>query len=60
MKWNDIDTAFRDDCTSNFPAYAEVIRHYSPGVVVRQCGIIVQDLETTAKYWGKAKSVLSM
>ncbi|WP_413174813.1 molybdopterin oxidoreductase family protein [Anabaena azotica] len=60
MKWNYIDTAFMDDCTSNFPAYAEVIRHYSPDVVARQCGISIQDLETAAKYWGKAKSVLSM
>ncbi len=62
VKWNYIDTAFMDDCTSNFPAYAEVIRYYSPDVVARQCGIriSVQDLERTAKYWGKAKSVLSM
>jgi ferredoxin-nitrate reductase len=60
VKWNYIDTAFMDDCTSNFPAYAEVIRHYTPDVVAGQCGISVQDLETIAKYWGKAKSVLSI
>lgn len=60
MKWNYIDTAFIDDCTSNFPAYAEVIRHYSPDIVARQCGISIEDLETAAKYWVKSKSVLSL
>ncbi|MBD2665681.1 NarB protein [Richelia sinica FACHB-800] len=60
MRENYIDTGFIDDCTSNFPAYAEVIRHYSPEVVAHQCGISVEDLETAAKYWGKSKSVLSL
>jgi ferredoxin-nitrate reductase len=60
MKWNYVDLAFIDDCTSNFPAYAEVIRHYSPEVVASRCGISIEDLETAAKYWGKAKSVLSL
>ncbi|MFM6104523.1 MAG: molybdopterin oxidoreductase family protein [Sphaerospermopsis kisseleviana] len=60
MKWNYLDTAFIDDCTSNFPDYAEVIRHYSPDIVARQCGIYIEDLETAAKYWGKSKSVLSL
>jgi len=60
MKWDYIDPAFIDDCTSNFPAYAEVIRHYSPEVVASRCGISIEDLETAAKYWGKAKSVLSL
>jgi ferredoxin-nitrate reductase len=60
VKWNYIDTTFIDDCTSNFPAYAEVIRHYSPDVVARQCGISIEDLEIAAKYWGQGKSVLSL
>jgi ferredoxin-nitrate reductase len=60
MRWNYIDTLFMDDCTSNFPAYAEVIRHYSPDVVASRCGISIADLETAAKYWGKSKSVLSL
>lgn len=60
MKWNYLDTTFIDDCTSNFPAYAEVISHYSPDIVARQCGISIEDLETAAKYWGKSKSVLSL
>ncbi|QYX32357.1 molybdopterin oxidoreductase family protein [Sphaerospermopsis torques-reginae] len=60
MKWNYLDTTFIDDCTSNFPAYAEVISHYSPDIVARQCGISLEDLETAAKYWGKSKSVLSL
>ncbi|MEH1902777.1 MAG: nitrate reductase [Nostoc sp.] len=60
MRWNYIDTMFMDDCTSNFPAYAEVIRHYPPEVVARQCGISIEDLETAARYWGKSEQVLSL
>ncbi|WP_071189680.1 nitrate reductase [Trichormus sp. NMC-1] len=60
MRWHYIDPLFIDDCTSNFPAYAEVIRHYSPEVVASRCGISIEDLETAAKYWGKSKSVLSL
>jgi ferredoxin-nitrate reductase len=60
MRWQMIDVGFIDDCTSNFSAYAEVIRHYSPEVVARQCGISVADLETAARYWGQAQRVLSL
>ncbi|MEH1930617.1 molybdopterin oxidoreductase family protein [Nostoc sp.] len=60
MRWNYIDTMFMDDCTSNFPAYAEVIRHYSPEIVANQCGISIEDLETAARYWGKSERVLSL
>ncbi|WP_104901952.1 molybdopterin oxidoreductase family protein [Nostoc sp. 'Peltigera membranacea cyanobiont' N6] len=60
MRWNYIDTMFMDDCTSNFPAYAEVIRHYPPEVVANQCGISIEDLETAARYWGKSERVLSL
>ncbi|MBD2522501.1 molybdopterin oxidoreductase family protein [Nostoc sp. FACHB-133] len=60
MRWNYIDTMFMDDCTSNFPAYAEVIRHYPPEVVARQCGISIEDLETAARYWGESRRVLSL
>ncbi|BAY93589.1 MULTISPECIES: molybdopterin oxidoreductase family protein [unclassified Tolypothrix] len=60
MRWNQIDVGFIDDCTSNFPAYAEVIRHYSPDVVAHRCGISVADLETAARYWGQSQRVLSL
>ena len=60
MRWGYINTEFIDECTSNFPAYAEVIRHYSPEVVAHQCGISVEDLETAARYWGESERVLSM
>ncbi|MBD2164616.1 nitrate reductase [Calothrix membranacea FACHB-236] len=60
MRWNQIDVGFIDDCTSNFPAYAEVIRHYSPDVVAHRCGISVADLETAARYWGESQRVLSL
>jgi ferredoxin-nitrate reductase len=60
MKWNYLNQDFIDKYTSNFPAYAEVIRHYSPDIVARQCSISIEDLETAAKYWSQAKSVLSL
>ncbi|MBX9258225.1 nitrate reductase [Desmonostoc muscorum CCALA 125] len=60
MRWNYVDTMFMDDCTSNFPAYAEVIRHYPPEVVARECGISIEDLETAARYWGQSQRVLSL
>ncbi|KYC38172.1 nitrate reductase [Scytonema hofmannii PCC 7110] len=60
MRWGYIDPGFIEDCTSNFPSYAEVIRHYSPEVVSHQCGISVEDLETAARYWGESQRVLSL
>ncbi|MBD2499712.1 molybdopterin oxidoreductase family protein [Anabaena azotica] len=60
MRWHMIDVGFIDDCTRDFSAYAEVIRHYSPEVVARQCGISMEDLETAARYWGESGLVLSM
>ncbi|MBD2777083.1 molybdopterin oxidoreductase family protein [Iningainema tapete] len=60
MRWGYVDVGFIDECTSNFPAYAEVIRHYPPEVVARQCGISREDLETAARYWGESGRVLSM
>ncbi len=60
MRWGYIDAGFIDECTSNFSAYAEVIRHYSEEVVARECGISVEDLETAARYWGESERVLSL
>ncbi|MGK7873095.1 MAG: molybdopterin oxidoreductase family protein [Xenococcaceae cyanobacterium] len=60
MRWNKIDTLFIDDCTKNFPAYAEVIRHYTPELVSRKCGIRIDHLEQAARYWGESKRVLSL
>ena len=60
MRWGRIDSLFIDECTQNFPAYAEVIRHYSPELVARKCGIRIQDLEKAAKYWGESQRVLSL
>ncbi|MBD1836544.1 nitrate reductase [Cyanobacteria bacterium FACHB-472] len=60
MRWGRIDTFFIDECTSNFPAYAEVIQHYPPEVVAKRCGISVKELETAARYWGDSERVLSM
>jgi ferredoxin-nitrate reductase len=60
MRSNCIEPNFIDDCTSNFPAYAEVIRHYAPDIVANRCGISVADLETAARYWGQSQRVLSL
>ena len=55
-----IDSAFIEDCTTNFPAFAEVIGHYSPDVVAERCGIAQRDLETAAQYWSQSQRVLSL
>lgn len=60
LRWGDIDSGFIDECTNNFPAFAEIIQHYPPEVVAARCGISVKDLETAATYWAKSKRVLSM
>ena len=55
-----IDQQFIESCTSNFPAFAEVIQHYPPDIVAAKCGISQADLEKTAKWWGAANNVLSL
>jgi ferredoxin-nitrate reductase len=60
MQWGYWDSLFIDDCTSNFPAYAEVLKHYPPDIVAKRCGIEVKDLEMAARYWGQAENVLSL
>ena len=60
LRWGYIDTVFIDECTANFPAFAEVIRHYPPEVTAQRCGISIRELETAAQYWGKSKQVLSL
>jgi ferredoxin-nitrate reductase len=60
MQWGYWDGLFIDDCTSNFPAYAEVLKHYPPDIVAKRCGIEIKDLEMAARYWGQAQKVLSL
>ncbi len=60
MQWGLFESLFVDDCTSGFPDYAEVIRHYSPEIVSRKCGIEIDDLEKAARWWGESKRVLSL
>jgi ferredoxin-nitrate reductase len=60
MRWRAIDTFFIDDCTQNFPAYAEVISHYPPELVARKCGIRIDQLEQAARYWAESERVLSL
>ncbi|MEC4892203.1 MAG: nitrate reductase [Oscillatoria sp. PMC 1051.18] len=60
MRWGAIDTYFIDECTKDFPAYAEIIQHYPPELVARRCGIRLDDLEKAARYWAEAEKVLSL
>ena len=60
MRWGYVDTLFVDDCTANFPAFAESIEQYTPEVVARKCNIRIEDLETAARYWGESQRVLSL
>ncbi|MBR8829101.1 MAG: nitrate reductase [Gomphosphaeria aponina SAG 52.96 = DSM 107014] len=60
MRSGKINTFIIDECTSNFPAYCEVIRHYPPERVARKCGIRIDHLEEAARYWGESERVLSL
>lgn len=60
MRWGYFDSVFIDECTQNFPAFAELIKAYPPQVVAQRCGINSKDLETAARYWGEAQRVLSL
>lgn len=60
MSWGYFDSAFIDECTGNFPAFASVIEHYPPQLVARVCGIRIDHLETAARYWGESNRVLSL
>jgi ferredoxin-nitrate reductase len=60
LEWGKIDTSFIEECTANFPAYAEVVKYYRPDVVTQRCGITEKELITAAKYWAESKRVLSL
>jgi ferredoxin-nitrate reductase len=60
LRWGYVDAEFIDECTTNFSAFTEVIRHYPPEVVAKRCGIEVKDLEKAAQFWGKSSRVLSL
>ncbi|NJL02186.1 MAG: nitrate reductase [Spirulinaceae cyanobacterium SM2_1_0] len=59
-RWGKLDTVFIDECTRNFPAYVETLRHYPPELVARTCGIRLNDLEKAARWWGESDRVLSL
>ncbi|MBW4573920.1 MAG: nitrate reductase [Aphanothece sp. CMT-3BRIN-NPC111] len=60
LRWGYIDSGFIEECTKNFPEFAEVISHYPPDVVARTCGIEEQDLEIAAQFWAESQRVLSL
>ena len=60
MRWGYLDTEFIEECTNNFPALADVIKHYPPDVVARTCGIPEDDVVLAAQYWAESQRVLSL
>ncbi len=60
LRWGKLDTVFIDECTRDFPAYVETLRHYPPELVARTCGIRLDDLEQAARWWGESDRVLSL
>ncbi|PSB13333.1 nitrate reductase catalytic subunit [filamentous cyanobacterium CCP2] len=60
LQWEAIDALFIDECTTGFPNYAEVLRHYPPEAVADRCGITVKDLETAAQHWRDSQRILSL
>lgn len=55
-----IDQDFIDRHTNNYPAFLQVIQHYSPEKVAQRCQIPQADLELAAQYWGESPRVLSL
>ena len=60
LRWGYVNSEFVDECTTNFPAFVEVIKRYPPEVVAQRCGISVSQLETAARYWSESGRVLSL
>ena len=60
MRWDMYDGLFIDECTQGFIQFSQVIKHYPPELVARECGIRVDELEKAAKLWGRSKRVLSL
>ncbi|NJP11010.1 MAG: nitrate reductase [Leptolyngbyaceae cyanobacterium RU_5_1] len=60
LRSGSINAPFIEDCTSNFPALAQVLQHYPPEVVAERCGISVREIEQAAQWWGESKRVLSL
>lgn len=60
LRGNHVNSEFINECTTNFPAFEEMISQYPPEVVAQRCGISVGDLETAARYWSEQKRVLSL
>lgn len=55
-----IDLSFIEKHTNNYPAFIEILQHYSPDKVAQHCGIPQADLELAAQYWGESARVLSL
>ncbi len=60
LEWGAIDAEFINRNTSGYSDYAELVRHYPPERVSRECGIRREDLEQAARYWAESKQVLSL
>lgn len=65
LKWSEqspqyIAQHFIEKFTNGFEAYREIVKDYTPEKVAATCGITIAEIKQAARYWGKAKNVLSM
>jgi ferredoxin-nitrate reductase len=51
---------FIDKFTNGFEEYRAIVADYTPERVAGVCGITIAEIKQAARYWGKAKNVLSM
>lgn len=59
-RWGGIKQDFIDNHTEGFAEYQEVFNSYTPDVVASLCGIAVEDLEKSARFWLESDNVLSL
>lgn len=60
LQWQALDRDFIDRHTNGFADYAELVQSYSPDRVASHCGIAVEDLEQSARWWAESQRVLSL
>lgn len=60
MRWGVIHAPFIQECTSNFPAFAQILSQYEPEWVAARCGIPQGDVELAARYWAESERIVSL
>lgn len=60
LKWNAISEEFIREHTTGFREYQKILEKYHPEFVADRCGIEIEDLLQTARWWAESQAVLSM